>query len=150
MPGKEELKKNSKTAILIVNGGKDPEQGNFLNVCLEKIRKHTKWEHYHLYIWNNNINDEWVSRYVSGFSNATLFQADPNEKLIHQHAVPLQRLYEEAASERLKYIVTMDTDAFPVRDGWLTDLIAPLENGAALSGVWRDEIDHGDAPPSKF
>jgi hypothetical protein len=38
------------------------------------------------------------------------------------------------------YIVTLDNDAFPVRDDWLDLLISECERGAALTGVYRDEM----------
>lgn len=127
-------------AILIVNGGKDPEQGKWLQLCLENIINYTKWPNYHLYLWNNNVYDLWVSEYVGRFKNVTQVEADPDEKLKHKHAVPLQRLYELSLKDHPKYIVTLDTDAFPIRSGWLEKMIHQLENGCALAGVWRDEL----------
>jgi hypothetical protein len=40
----------------------------------------------------------------------------------------------------VEYLVTLDTDAFPVRDGWLETLIGHIQNGAKLCGVYRDEM----------
>jgi glycosyltransferase involved in cell wall biosynthesis len=34
-----------------------------------------------------------------------------------------------------EYVVTLDVDAFPIRDGWLDELLGPLERGAAVSGA---------------
>jgi len=33
------------------------------------------------------------------------------------------------------YLLTLDSDCFPVADGWLTGLIGMLENGSAVSGI---------------
>jgi hypothetical protein len=40
------------------------------------------------------------------------------------------------------YVLTLDSDCFPVADGWLGDLVAMLEGGAAISGIL-----HPWAPP---
>jgi hypothetical protein len=44
------------------------------------------------------------------------------------------------------YIVTLDNDSFPVRDDWLDVLVAACQNGAAVSGVYRDEMAPEIAP----
>lgn len=38
------------------------------------------------------------------------------------------------------YIVTLDNDSFPVREDWLAVLVSACERGAALTGVYRDEM----------
>ena len=38
------------------------------------------------------------------------------------------------------YIVTLDTDSFPVRDDWLDVLVSACERGAAVAGVYRNEM----------
>lgn len=133
-------------AILIVNGGQDPAQGKWLKLCLDKIATHTRDTNHHLYVWNNNTQDTWVADTVAGLSNATLIQADPAEPLVHPHAVPLQRLYECAVADGVTYIVALDSDAHPVRDGWLTDLTGALDEKTVLAGVWRDELADGIEP----
>jgi hypothetical protein len=39
-----------------------------------------------------------------------------------------------------EYFITLDTDAFPVQDGWIEFLTATVERGCALVGVYRDEM----------
>jgi glycosyltransferase involved in cell wall biosynthesis len=34
-----------------------------------------------------------------------------------------------------EYVVALDVDAFPLRDGWLEELLAPLDSGANVSGA---------------
>lgn len=41
-----------------------------------------------------------------------------------------------------EYVLTMDSDCFPVAEGWLTGLVAPLEKGYKVSGIL-----HPWAPP---
>lgn len=133
-------------AILIVNGGQDPPQGQWLRLCLDKVRAHTREPHHHLYVWNNNIADRSVTGLVGSLPNATLLNADPAETLVHPHAVPLQRLYERAVADGARHIVTLDSDAHPLRDDWLTGLINALDDKTVLAGIWRDELATGIEP----
>jgi hypothetical protein len=132
--------KNDLVGILIVNGGKDPQEGKWLGLCLGKIMEHTKWPNYRIYIWNSNIEDSFVRELVKRNPHVQLFQANPRKRLGHVHAVPLQKLYKIARKDNVKYVVAFDTDAFPIRDNWLTYLIQQLNKGAAIAGVWRDEL----------
>nr|NIP43918.1 hypothetical protein [candidate division Zixibacteria bacterium]NIT60515.1 hypothetical protein [Fodinibius sp.]NIV15232.1 hypothetical protein [Fodinibius sp.]NIY29097.1 hypothetical protein [Fodinibius sp.] len=129
----------NRIAILIVNGGCDPDQGHWLEMCLNQVKKHTLRDDYQIYVWNNNIDDQWVGEFILQFRNVKLFQAEPDEELDHIHAVPLQRLYEHAREDEAEIIVTLDSDAFPVQDGWLTELVNALDRGYKVAGIWRDE-----------
>ncbi len=127
-------------AILVVNGGKDPEAGSWLEICLSSVRRHTPAGAARVYAWNNNLGDPRVRPLLASFPGAVLVEADPGETLSHPHAVPLQRLYERARADGAAVIVTLDSDSFPVRDGWLENLLRPLGPRVPLSGVWRDEL----------
>jgi hypothetical protein len=136
-----------KVSILIVNGGKDPKNGKWIELCIDKILEHTEWQNYTIYIWNNNVEDNFVSDFLKGIPIVKLVQADACEKLAHVHAVPLQRLYELACQEdKPKFIVTMDSDAHPMQKGWLTQLISSLNDEVVLAGVWRDELKKAIPP----
>lgn len=133
-------------AILIVNGGRDPEQGTWLSLCLGKILEHTTPGTYSVYVWNNNVEDPFVEEYLRTLPGVKLVQAPAGVALSHPHADPLQRLYELAKADGAKTIVTMDSDAHPMRAGWLEDLVKELDGGAVLAGVWRDELHTAIAP----
>lgn len=144
---------SKKAGILIVNGGKDPKEGRWLKICVDKVQEHTEWPNYHLYVWNNNVQDFRISQILQSLANHTLVDADPAETLSHPHAVPLQRLYEIARQDGCDYIVTMDSDAHPIRKGWLTEMIGALSEQTVISAVWRDELSKGIRPyahPSCF
>lgn len=141
-----------KVGILIVNGGKDPKEGRWLEICVDKIKQQTEWPNYHLYVWNNNVHDFRINQILKSFPNQTLVQA-PAETLSHPHAVPLQRLYEIARQDGCHYIVTMDSDAHPICKGWLMEMIGALDEKTVISAVWRDELNKGIRPyahPSCF
>jgi hypothetical protein len=127
--------------ILIVNGGENPSEGKWLSLSLRKITEHTKWPNYKIYIWNNDPQDEPVSKLVKETPHAVLFNARSDDKMEHVHAVPLQKLYEKARKDRAKYIVTFDTDAFPLKDGWIRYLVQQLDEATVIAGVWRDELE---------
>lgn len=136
---KSRVKKKS-VGILIVNGGEDPPEGKWLSLCLSRISEHTKWPHYKIYVWNNNLDDESVSKIVRKTPHAVLIEPKPGEKMKHAHAGPLQKLYETARKNRVDFIITFDTDAFPIKDNWIRHLVEPLDEDTVISGVWRDEL----------
>ncbi|MCK5345930.1 MAG: hypothetical protein KAR20_21115, partial [Candidatus Heimdallarchaeota archaeon] len=103
----------STVGILIVNGGSPGTRvREWLKLCLQRITKHTSWSDYQIYIWNNNVDDKTIPKIIKNFPHTILIQANPWEKFDHIHATPLQRLYDIALEDKVKYIVTMDTDAF--------------------------------------
>ncbi len=55
------------------------------------------------------------------------------------HAAALDHLVA-TVDEDVEYLVLLDTDAVPVADGWLRTLVAKLDGGAGVVGVWRDEM----------
>ncbi len=127
------------TAILIVNGGPDPPCGRWLELCLGSIRRHTPPGTFRLLVWNNNAADSWVDDLVVGGRDGEVMKPGRGESLAHPHAVPLQRLFDRARADGHDVVVTLDSDAFPIRTGWLEALRSPLEQGAAVAGVWRDD-----------
>ena len=59
--------------------------------------------------------------------------------LERRHQSALDYLARKVPSD-FDYIVTLDNDSFPVRDDWLDVLVSECERGAALAGVYRDEL----------
>ncbi len=56
-----------------------------------------------------------------------------------RHAQSLDRL-RLAVDPGTEFIITLDTDSFPVRDGWIENLTGRLDHDTLLAGVWRDEM----------
>lgn len=129
-----------KAAILIVNGGETPKDDRWIRLCLDRIARYTNYPDYRIYLWNNRIGAPELDAWFLGQPHLTLLSAASYEKLHHPHRTPLQRLYHLAQEEGAAYIVALDSDAHPLRAGWLTELLAALDKGAALAGVWRDEM----------
>ncbi len=141
-PGSEK----SRTAILIVNGGIDPKPGLWLELCLRRLAEHTREADYRIYVWNNALEDPRIAVIVRRYPQARLIRAVHGEKLAHNHAVPLQRLYERARADGIRSIVALDSDAFPIKDGWLSLLIEALTGDTVIAGVWRDELKQAVRP----
>lgn len=134
------------TAILVVNGGQDPPQGHWLEMCLLKTLEITVWPRLQVYVWIDKTAPRRVKNLVERLKQVSVVPADEQGAGGHPHAGPLQRLYERARSDGADYIVTLDTDSLPLKPEWLRTLIGALEAGAALAGIWRDELRAGIEP----
>jgi len=134
-------------AILIVNGGVDPPGGSWIELCLSQLTRTTPKGSYQVYVWNNNLGERGFYKSIqTHVSDAILFEPRKGEALRHFHAVPLQRMYEVARPRGHHWIVTLDSDAHPVKPGWLELLIESTTGDCVLSGVWRDELSDGIPP----
>jgi hypothetical protein len=137
-----------RTAILIVNGfdrrGKWGEYNveealrfPWIRLCLEQLERHTEASSYDVLVWDNSFLPEHLE-VLEGNQRVTVFSArDKCSELTHAQA--LDRLLREVPAES-EYVVTLDTDSFPIRDAWLDNLLGRLDRGAWIAGVWRDEM----------
>jgi hypothetical protein len=133
------------TAILIVDGydvagywgpyqAEEARRFPWLELCLRRIEKHTAETDYEVLVYNNTGPVD-TTRSVAGHPLAryvTTYGRQP-------HPVALDILVASLATDT-EYIVTLDTDAFPICDGWLDRLHDDIACGATLAGVWRDEM----------
>lgn len=118
-----------------------------------------------VFVWNHDFENETV---------VSLLQADPDRVVVmderdpafagydgpryparsslafhefHVHRTPLQLLFEKAQSEfQPDAIYVCDSDAWPVRPYWDLRMLASLNAGNLLAGVWRDEMASVIAP----
>ncbi|QXP84577.1 sulfotransferase domain-containing protein [Methylococcus sp. Mc7] len=132
--------------ILVVNGGIDPSQERWIVFCLRRILEITRQPNYHIYLWNNNVDDKYVEHFCKNKNKISLIQADRNERLEHPHACALERLLRIAEKDGCNYIVTIDSDTFPLDPSWLEQLIRALHGNVVLSGIWRDELSKAITP----
>jgi hypothetical protein len=134
-------------AILIVIGGDDPQEGSWIELCLSRIAMHTAPALYQLYLWSNNPDSPGLRNCIAKHApQAKLWFKEPTEYLYEYHVTPLQRLYERAVTEGHSWIVTMDSDAHPIKAGWLDTLMKQAAHPCVLAGVWRDELSNTIAP----
>lgn len=141
------------TAILVVNGfDKRGRYGDFnraeaetypwIRLCLDRVAMHTRPGSYRVLVWDNSAL-RMHRQIVRSHEHARLCNKDQRKNLPHGES--LDNLVK-LVPERIKYVVILDTDAFPIRDGWLPNLIGRLKQGATLAGIWRDEMEHAITP----
>lgn len=137
----------ARTAILIVNGfdrhsvnAFDMEEARrfpWIRLCFEQLERHTAASAYEILAWDNSFLPEHLEL-LEANPRVTVFSEREKQKDV-RHGRALDRLLREVSAET-EYVVTLDTDAFPIRDGWLENLIGRLDRGAWIAGVWRDEM----------
>jgi hypothetical protein len=132
-------------AILIVNGfdrhSKDPFEVDealtypWIDLCLRQVQRHSQTSA-EILVWDNSYLPEHRA-IMAQYDNVTVY--DDPDKVDVRHGAALDRLVE-LVPETAEWVITLDTDAFPIRDGWIEELLDSLTGGAALAGVWRDEM----------
>jgi hypothetical protein len=136
-----------RTAILIVNGfdrhsvsAFDLEEARrfpWIKICLEQLERHTGDSSYDVLVWDNSFLPEHLE-ILEGNPLVSVFSERDKRKDV-RHGRALDRLLRKVPEET-EYVVTLDTDSFPIRDGWLENLTGRLDAGAWIAGVWRDEM----------
>jgi hypothetical protein len=137
----------ARTAILIVNGfdrhSKDPFEAEeaarfpWIRLCLTQLERFTPEDEYQVLVWDNSFLPEHIE-ILEASPRVSVFSESQKQKDV-RHGRALDRLMRKVP-EGVEFIVTLDTDCFPVRDGWLPNLVGRLANGAELTGIWRDEM----------
>ena len=155
-----------KTAILVVNGfdriglwGTHFDEGDalrypWIELCLREVARRSSGSDYEVFVWDNSHVPE--LRAIARQHTARLYPTDEELKADQAsdsgarpapdlgHAASLQRLWS-LVTDDFEYVMTLDTDAFPIQDGWIEALKEHLKD-ASLTGVWRDEMSAGLQP----
>lgn len=137
-----------RTAILIVNGFDrhsaspfDVEEARrfpWIKLCLQQLERYTtSSSSYEILVWDNSFLSEHLE-ILEADSRVSAFSEDEKQKDV-RHGRALDRLLRKVSAE-IEYVVSLDTDSFPIRHGWLENLLGRLDRGAAIAGVWRDEM----------
>jgi hypothetical protein len=149
-----------RTAILIVNGyqrrmlgAQDAIRYPWIELCLREVRRRSRTADYEVLVLDNSqleehraamnaheqvriYDPEQARHWARVLGDARL--APPEGRQV-RHALALDFLVSRTGP-RTKYLITLDTDAFPIRNGWIETLTGILESGAAVVGVYRDEM----------
>jgi glycosyl transferase family 2 len=149
-------------AILIVDGYarrgdydvREAIEYPWIGLCLQQLARYDAGHPFNIYVWDNArlrqhtriLREHRVAVRRDRPSLADHLKARIRRRPVpvSSHSAALDQLIREVTEE--EYIVTLDNDAFPIRDGWLADLIGLLEEGATLAGVYRDEMQDEIAP----
>jgi hypothetical protein len=136
-----------RTAILVVNGfDRRQRYGHYdavearrypwIRLCLSQVARRTTGHDFRVLVWDNS----WLS------AHRRIMLRHDFVQVLEPPAPPRQRSHPAAldalvqAAPDAEYLVTLDTDALPVRDDWLGQLLGRLDTGATLAGVYRDEM----------
>jgi hypothetical protein len=160
-----------RVAILIVNGFRRSGQWAqhnleqalrypWIDMCLRQIDRHSQAWRYEVFIFDNshlelhralmekhehvNIRPHRALAAVARLADR-LPVRHSGRLLERTHPGALDYLARTLSAD-FDYIVTLDNDSFPVRDDWLDVLVGDCERGAAVSGVYRDEMAPAIAP----
>ncbi len=133
-------------AVLVVNGfsPRTPEatagaiRYPWIALCLRELTRRSAGADYSVHVWDNTGLLE-HRRFMEATDRVTVWPAADNGSDPIPHRVALDRLVTSVGDDA-EYLVLLDTDAIPVADDWLGTLVAKLEEGAAIVGVWRDEM----------
>ncbi|HEU4448623.1 MAG TPA: hypothetical protein VFR63_01415 [Gaiellaceae bacterium] len=133
-----------RAAILIVNGFDRDARGGleearrfpWIGLCLEQLERHTTRSSYDVLVWDNSFLPEHLAA-LADREHVSVFSEKADTEITHGRA--LDRLVRELPDDA-EYVVTLDTDSFPIRDGWLENLVGRLRRGTSLAGIWRDEM----------
>jgi hypothetical protein len=147
--------------VLIVNGfDRHSRWGEFdadearrypwIELCLHQIEKHSRPGDYLALVYDN----AWLPAHRRALRGRKEVRVLPSNgaRIERGHGGALDVLVRSTAAS-IPYVITLDTDAFPIRDGWIDELISALESGYAVSGIYRDEISQRIRPyvhPSCF
>jgi|HubBroStandDraft_2_1064218.scaffolds.fasta_scaffold01562_3 hypothetical protein len=163
--------RDARVAILIVNGFRRRGQWAqynldqalkypWIDMCLRQIARHSQRWDYQVFVFDNSHlklhrtlmrNHSWVqvlpSSWVAALGRIANRMPVPHfaRLLERSHPGALDYLAGKVSAD-FDYIVTLDNDSFPVRDDWLDVLIGACEQGATLSGVYRNEMAPAIAP----
>jgi len=154
-----------RVAILVVNGfarrgRRGPEREAeavrypWIELCLRQIERNSRGWDYQVFAFDNSHlrphlelmesfervhlrPQRWVAP-LGRFANR-LPGPYAVRLLERRHPSALDYLLHRVPPE-FEYVVTVDNDSFPVREDWLEVLVSACERGAAVSGVYRDEL----------
>jgi len=155
-----------KSAILIVNGfdrrhrwgtykAAEAKAYPWIEICLRQIQRHSSGSLYDVLIYDNACLLQ-HRRIMARFPETRVFPA-PTAFFVSNileslflgrvsrcffelsHPVALDFLVDQLAND-YEYFITLDTDAFPIQDGWIEFLTSTIEQGCAVVGVYRNEM----------
>ena len=139
----------------------DALQYAWIVLCLREVVRHSEGWDYEVFVYDNSHLKPHRELALE-FEHVKVFPRGPIAS-IGRLADRLQRVFPEHMSEyvarvftrqhpdaldylaskvtaEFDYIVTLDSDSFPVADNWLDVLVAECEQGAVVAGVYRDEM----------
>ncbi len=157
--------RSPRVAILVVNGfarrgPRGPQRAAealsypWIELCLQQVQRHSQGWDYQVFAFDNSHFEphrelmrefdrvrlrprKWVA--VSGRLANRVPGPYAGRMFERRHPSALDYLPAKVPAD-FDYIVTLDHDSFPVRDDWLDVLVGECQNGAAVTGVYLEEL----------
>ncbi len=154
-----------RVAILLVNGFRrrgrwaqfnldQALEYPWIDLCLSQIERHSPGWDYEVFVFDNSHLSphralmrkhahvrvrpaSWVAALGRVANRIPVPQI--GRFLERSHPAALDYLARKVPRD-FDYAVTLDNDSFPVRDDWLDVMVSACEKGAAVAGVYRDEM----------
>ena len=155
-------------AILMVNGKYNYKDKLWLELSLSNITKYTSpYTDYQIFLWNHDHENQKVISYLKSVAakvevmdetrlnvhsyDSPTYDFPPHDMLnfygFHAHRTPLQILYDHVSAHyAVDTIFSLDTDSWPITHNWDVQIMAELQKGHKMVGVWRDEMKAGIEP----
>jgi hypothetical protein len=142
-----------RTAILVVNGfsrrepwaefnKEEAESFPWIELCVRQIERHSQGESYKILVWDNSALPD-HRRFLRDHPKVRLVTPNAPDSALGQkrfrHGRCLDRLLTKVHPDT-EFVITLDSDSFPIRDGWIQNLTGRLDDEVMLAGVWRDEF----------
>ena len=137
---------SGRIAVLVVNGFSprtpvataDAIRYPWIGLCLRELTRRSAGADYSVHVWDNTGLAE-HRQIMETTDRVRIWPTGGDGSSPIPHTAALDRLVA-TVDEDVEYLVLLDTDAIPVVDGWLETLVAKLDGGAGVVGVWRDEM----------
>ena len=131
----EQKYQSGKATICVVNY----KTLDFTKWCLRSIRKFTEYP-YKVIVVDNNSGDESLE-YLKSLDWIQLIERTPSDEQEHgsyAHAAAIDMALEQCNTE---YFVSLHSDTFVLREGWLRDLIGLISNDQNCACVGSGKLE---------
>lgn len=108
---------------------------------MRQLRRHTP-EGFRLLVAGNRLIPEHEA-YLRSCPEVELYSTSDGAIPAFPEIWQFRDWLTDKALERFRYLVTLDADAFPVRDGWLEQYLEPLSAAEPVAAVQR--LENGDS-----
>jgi hypothetical protein len=106
-----------------------------MQACISSIEKHTKFKRFSVIIAAQEGNlDDGLFNVVSS-SDLPIEVVEVPDRFISQgreHGCILDKVMESITTD---YVITMDSDTIPIKDGWLGDLFDLMDESVCTAGI---------------
>jgi len=120
------------TIVVCFQAGTEPIMG----VCLDSIARHTRFPYELIVVSRDSDLDELDAMLERVPCESRVVRLDllcPNFTTSRVHGMMLDKVIPSEIET--EFVLTLDSDAFPVAEGWLEDLVDMMKSGAGCAGI---------------